>query len=453
MRRQLAVLVAATTSLVLIAFLIPLGYLVQQVAADRAVNAATREAEGLAPVVATVDRDVLELTLQQVANDDAEDYPLSVFLPDGTVLGEPAERSPAVDLAAAGTSLVVDTGSGREVLVAVQGLRAGTAVVRGFVPNQAMREGVDRAWAILVALGLALLALSIVVADRLARTLVRPMRELADVSHRLGEGDLQARVRPAGPPELQAVGHGVNHLAGRIGELLICEREAVADLSHRLRTPLTALRLDAESLSDPADSARVTSDVDALTRTVDDVINEARRPVREGVSARCDAAKVVTERLHFWSALADEEGREVTSRLAPGPLPVRTSEQDLSTMLDALLGNVFAHTPAGTAFCVELASSDSRYRHVHGHGESHGPEHVTLIVSDQGSGFDGSDPFARGNSGTSSTGLGLDIVRRTADASGGSVSVGPGPGGRIMVLMGSVGRAGRQSDHRPIRRG
>lgn len=420
MRRQLAILVAATTSLVLIAFVVPLGYLLQQVAADRAVNAATREAEGLAPVVATVDRKVLELTLAQVAGDDAEDYPLTVFLPDGTVLGEPAERSASVDVAAGGKSLVVDTGHGREVLVAVQGLRSGTAVVRGFVPDAAMHRGVYRAWAILGALGMALLALSILVADRLARSLVHPMRELAEVSHRLGSGDLAARTRPGGPEELRSVGHALNSLAGRIGELLASERETVADLSHRLRTPLTALRLDAESLDDPAESARVSEDLDSLTRTVDEVIHEARRPVREGVRAQCDAAAVVAERLHFWSVLAEEEGREVTARVAPGPAPVRLSEPDLSTALDALLGNVFAHTPSGTPFTVQLESK---------------ADQVVVTVSDGGPGFADIVPFDRGHSGAGSTGLGLDIVRRTAEASGGGVQVEPGQGARVVIRM------------------
>src|SRR5699024_10064062 len=55
MRRQLTVLVVATMSLVLIAFVVPLGYLLRQVAADRAVGGATRQAQSLAPLVATVD--------------------------------------------------------------------------------------------------------------------------------------------------------------------------------------------------------------------------------------------------------------------------------------------------------------------------------------------------------------------------------------------------------------
>lgn len=427
MRNRLAVLVFATTSLVLIAFLVPLGYLVQQVAADRAINAATREAEGLAPVVATVERDVLRLTLAQVGADDAEDYPLTVFLPDGTVMGAKAERSKAVELAARGRSVVVDSGDGREVLVAVQGVDEGTAVVRSLVPADALHQGVVRAWAILGMLGIVLLALSVVVADRLARALVRPMHELADVSHRLSAGDLDARVHPSGPAELRDVGRAINHLAGRIKELLTLEREGVADLSHRLRTPLTALRLDAEMLADPSESARLTADIDALTATVDRVIDEARRPMREGVGAGCDAAHVIRERLAFWSVLAEEEGRAVDTAVAAGPIMVAVNESDMAAAIDALLGNVFSHTASGTDFWVGLDRTDGEVR---------------LTVADAGPGFTGEDPFGRGSSASASTGLGLNIVRCTAEASGGHVETAPPDrfetGATIVVVLGAI---------------
>lgn len=427
MRRQLAVLVVATTSLVLIAFLVPLGYLVRQVAADRAVNAATQEAEGLAPVVATVDRQILRLTMAQVAQDDPGHYPLTVFLPDDTVLGAAAPRTAAVELAARGRSIVVDTGEGIEIVIAVQGMEGGTAVVRSFVAESALWQGVVRAWSILVVLGLVLLALSVLVADRLAHALVQPMSDLADVSHRLASGDLDARVRPSGPVELTVVGQAVNHLAGRIGELLTSERESVADLAHRLRTPLTALRLEGDALKDPAEAASVSARVDSLTRAVNAVIHEARRPVREGVGADCDVAAVVRERLNFWSALAEEEGRDVSTDVATGRIPVRVSEPDLSAALDALLGNVFAHTPPGTPFAVKLRQS--------------GPGIATLTVSDEGPGFDVSDPFERGHSAADSTGLGLDIIRRTAEATGGYVSVesatASSAGARIILVLGS----------------
>lgn len=426
MRRRLAVLVVATTSLVLVAFLVPLGYLVRQVAADRAVSAATHEAEQVAQVVARADRGSLRRVVDGVVQDGAE-YPLTVFLPDGEQVGASASRSSAVARAARGSSLVAATGGGREVLVAVQGVDGGTAVVRVFVPDEALHDGVLRAWTILAVLGLALLGLGVLVADRLARALVQPLQDLAEVSRRLGAGDLEARVRPDGPPELRRVGRSVNHLAGRITELLAHEREGVADLSHRLRTPLTALRLDAEAVSDPEVAARLNEDMDALTRTVDEVIDEARRPVREGVRSGCDAANVVRERAAYWSALAEEEGRDMVADVPDDPVPIRVGEADLTAALDALLGNVFAHTPGGTPFAVRLRRA--------------GEHEVTVTVADDGPGFGTRDPVSRGSSGRS-TGLGLDIVRRTVEAAGGRLRTSTGGtdyrGATVVLSLGTA---------------
>ena len=84
------------------------------------------------------------------------------------------------------------------------------------------------------------------------------------------------------------------------------------------------------------------------------MISEARRPVREGLGAGCDATAVVGERVHFWSVLAEEEGRAAHRRTGPRPLPVRVAAADLGAAVDALLGNVFSHTPEGTAFGVAV---------------------------------------------------------------------------------------------------
>ena len=82
----------------------------------------------------------------------------------------------------------------------------------------------------------------------------------------------------------------------------------LADLSHRLRTPLTALRLDAEALRDPDEAARIAAGrVDALERAVTAVIQQARAAGGTGDAAGCDAAAVVGERLAFWSVLAEEQ--------------------------------------------------------------------------------------------------------------------------------------------------
>ena len=137
------------------------------------------------------------------------------------------------------------------------------------------------------------------------------------------------------------------------------EREAVADLSHRLRTPVTALRLDVESLPHGPDRDRLTADVDEMTRQIDVLIREARRPVREGVEARSDACAIVRERVEFWQALAEDQGRRVGLSLPDRPCQVRAGAADLEAALDALLGNVIAHTPEGTAMDVDRDDTGS----------------------------------------------------------------------------------------------
>ena len=73
----------------------------------------------------------------------------------------------------------------------------------------------------------------------------------AETAQQLSVGDTTARAPTDGPREVAEVGMALNRLADRIDELIAEERETVADLSHRLRTPLTTLRLDAEALRDP----------------------------------------------------------------------------------------------------------------------------------------------------------------------------------------------------------
>jgi signal transduction histidine kinase len=423
MRLRLVALVAATTSLVLVAFLVPLALLVRTTAADRAVSGALVEMQALAPLVSTVDAETLGLTVAR--SNAANRHQVTVFLPDGAVIGAPAPRSTAVTLAArTNRSLSAQAPGGREVIVVVAGLSQGTAVIRTFVSDAEMRRGVGRSWLVLGLLGLGLLIVSVAVAYQLARQLTRPLTAAAEVAHRLARGDLAARAEVAGPPEVRQVSAGLNVLAGRIDELLAGEREMVADLSHRLRTPLTALRIDAESMPDPADRQRLGADVDAVERTVNAVIQEVRRPVRHDLAAPCVANEVVAERVQFWSALASDEGRPIRVDLAAHPLWVRASRDDLAACMDALLGNVFAHTPEGCGMFIGLAGRP-------GGG-------ATLVVADNGPGLPDPRSLRRGHSGSGSTGLGLDIVRRVAEKSGGSVALGraPGAGAAITVTLG-----------------
>jgi signal transduction histidine kinase len=421
-RAQLAVLVAVTTSVVLLAFLVPLGLLLRSQAEEQAVSTATLRAQSLAAAVA-LDPDAAADQIGLPTSDDV----VSVFLPDGRVLGDPATRTPSVELAARGRAFTAEWEDGVEVLVPVQGLPGGAAVVRSYVPGPVLHEGVTRTLAVLGVLGLALVGASLVLADRLGRRLVGSVTSLAGTADRLARGDLSARADPGGARELRRVGEELNRLAGRIAELLAAEREDVADLAHRLRTPLTALRLDVESLRDPHERDRVAGDVDALGRLVDEVIRTARRPVREGVRPLADLVEVAAERGGFWAVLAEETGRPFELRLPDRAVPVRAAREDVAAALDALLENVFAHTPEPAAARVEVVPRSG------GGG--------LVAVDDAGPGLPARVPARRGVSAGGSTGLGLDIARRTAEASGGGLRLTTGSlgGARVELEFGAPG--------------
>jgi signal transduction histidine kinase len=417
MRRQLAVLVAAITALVVIAFLVPLALLVRELAEDRAVRAGTQDAQNTALLVGVLGPGARLETAVDLSNQRSSRR-TTIFLSDGSVIGAPARRSGSVDRAEAGLASSAETAAGYEILQPVA-TPEGRQVVRVLVPEEELRSGVQQAWLLLAGLGVALLLVAIAVADQLARRVTRPLGDLTQATHRLGEGDLQVRVDPHGPPEVTELAGVVNRLANRIQNLLAAEREQVADLSHRLRTPITALRLDTEGLRDAEESRRLSADVDALERAVDDVIVQARRPIEEHQTA--DAVDVVRSRVSFWSALAEDQGRVLHLNTPDAPAMVAVSAPDLAAALDALVENALSYTPEGVGIYVWLETRP-------GGG-------AVLAVEDEGPGFDVGQSPARGQSSEGSTGLGLDIARRTAEASGGRMSIGSRRGGGASVQI------------------
>jgi signal transduction histidine kinase len=429
-RPRLALTAAAVTSMIVIAFCIPLARLISVVATNRALDAAKLESRSLAGALSAVTDPGIIRQLVQQAN-AGNPRPTTVYLQDNTVLGAAIPTDAEVELARQGRSFTAaGPRGGRDILVGIVEPGVGARVVRVRVAGSLLNRGVHRAWTIIVAIGALVVLIAVILADRLGQSIVAPMGELLSVTRRLQGGELQARVEPAGPPEVEEVGVAVNDLADRIGDLLAAEREAAADLSHQLRTPLTVLRLDAEGLESPVDRMRIASDIDQLEQVVTRVIHESRdgdhRGARPG-QGRSDLGRAVANRLTFWSVLAEDQGRQVTSTVPGGSQPIGVASADLDVCIDALLNNVFTHTPAGSAFSVEVAPSYNR--------------RWSLVIRDSGPGLPGDSLPLRGTSGGSGTGLGLDIVRRTAEASGGSVTAGRSfeGGARIEVTFGPPG--------------
>ncbi|MEV4328924.1 HAMP domain-containing sensor histidine kinase, partial [Microbispora rosea] len=315
---------------------------------------------------------------------------LAVHLPGGRTVGR--SRVTAADVArAAESARTVPVRKGYVLLrpVALGGGR--WAVIEAYAPEADARKGVSTSWAVLTGVAVTLVVGSVVVADRLGARVVRAARRLGQAAAALGAGDLTVRIVPDGPPELVAAGRAFNAMADQVAALLAAERELAADLSHRLRTPLTALRLNLGGTGPEAEQRRLA--IDRLERAVDEIIEASRRPSR-AVPARCDAALVLRERLAFWSALAEDQARPWQLVGAEEPSPVPVAAADLGAVVDALLGNVFRHTPQGTAFRVTL---------------HRGSGMVGILVADAGPGIpDPEKALRRGNSGAGSTGLGLD---------------------------------------------
>ncbi len=411
MRRQLALVALATTSLVVLALLVPLARAVSTIPRDRATSQAQLTAQSLVQSIAAV-HDPARLSQLIRQTSDLLNRTVSVVMPDGTMLGEPFARSVAFERARSGVALTARTDSGVEVLTPTV-LGDGMAVVRVTVTDSVLQRGVHTAWAILAGLGAILVALAVAVSDRLARSIVAPITSLASTTRALEQGDLSARVVPEGPVEVQEVGHTLNLLAVRIGELIAIEREAIADLSHRLRTPITALRLDAEGLRDPDEARRVVADVDELTKAVDHLIRTARAPTWQA-AASCDLVEVVHERTEFWRVLAEDQGRNLTVQSVTGTAWVAISAESLRAAVDVLIENVFAHTDEGTPFRVSVVRMRDR---------------VGLQIDDAGPGMDRAVEH-RGASGSGSTGLGLSIARSTAERALGTLTlIAPGEGG------------------------
>ena len=201
------------------------------------------------------------------------------------------------------------------------------------------------------------------------------------------------------------------------------------------------LRLDAEAL-DPDDTQigefsaaeldrrrgirRIRQAIVTLEGEVDQLINTTRQAVAAQVAATPRTAFATPAR---WSGTGWSSGRRWpatrtgttgwSARTLRIPVPVARAE--LAAALDAVLGNVFRYTPQGTAFEVGISRRDGW---------------VALRVDDAGPGIpDPEKALQRGQSDQGSTGLGLDIARRAAQAAGGSVSLDRAAMGGASVVM------------------
>ncbi len=310
---------------------------------------------------------------------------------------------------------------------------AGAATVEVFVPDPAPGSAALGLGALLLAIGAAAAGVGAVVAARRMRPVLADLADLTAGVDAIGHEDPPSTTGAMHVPETAALAAALAAATTRFAEARSLERKIAADLSHRLRTPLTALVLDASAIGDGPAAERVRKTIASLDSDVDSLIRGA--PATDG-QAHCDVVEVVQRRMAVWSALAQLRHRPCVLRTVESPAPVALDESDLAAVVDALLGNVFRYTPDGTACAVAVV------RHA---------GWISIVVDDAGPGVTHpARALRRGTSMAGGTGLGLDIARDAVEATGGTIHVERAAlgGARIRLRFAEAG-ASHDDAHEP----
>jgi signal transduction histidine kinase len=423
LRSRIILLATGLTALVLVLFAVPLAIALKQSASDRVIRESEYVTQGVADYLSTNTYTTTQTKQYVERVNSRTDTSVAVLLPDGQTIGAklPSDVPKAPggdpdhdgdrdgdhdDLGKVTAPRVQRAADGW--IVDIQSSNAsGRALVRGYVGDAAVDREVAQRWAIVGGAAIALLAIAALGAEIVSRRLTRPLVATAATASELSAGRLDARAPVSGAHEIAEVATALNQLADRIEELLESERETIADLSHRLRTPMTAIRLDVEALPESERATELARHVAVLERTLTEVIRHARLPQQERSARSCDAREVLLDRVAFWTPLAEDQDREVVVEEPGVPVLVGCTADELSSALDALIENVIAHTPEGSAFGVSLvATSDGGQIDVTDHGPG-----IPLGAT------------RRGRSDRGSSGLGLDIARNCAESTGGHLDI------------------------------
>jgi signal transduction histidine kinase len=299
--------------------------------------------------------------------------------------------------------------------------------VRVSYPTSTLDARVSSMWLRLAALSAVVLVTVAAVGLLLARSVTRPVRRLQAVAGQLAGGDLGARVQlDGGAPELRDLADTFNRTADRLAQLVTAQKRFVADASHQLRTPLTALRLRLETLSPEVTPGALPkleaalAETQRLARLVESLLVLARSdaaPARAAV----DLGAVVAQRGDAGAARPRDRDVAITVDGPATPTWVGAVAGALDQILDNLMANALDVAPAGTTVAVRVVPRDDAVElHVIDRGpgmapdvRAHAFERFWRPAGATGQGF----------------GLGLAIVGELVTACGGEASLEPGPGG------------------------
>jgi signal transduction histidine kinase len=316
---------------------------------------------------------------------------------------------------------------------AVPVLRQGSAIgaVRITQSVAAVQHAVQSTVAKLALVAGTVLLLGLLAGGVIARQVALPLRRLEVAARRVAGGDLSARAVVEGSSEQRSLSASFNEMAHRVQRLIGAQREFVADASHQLRTPLTALRLRLEEARAAGAGAGVaaeldagTAEVDRLAAIVDELLVLSRAEDRQLQGERVDLPDAVRRAMERWHAAA--EAREIALRpVGEGSGTAWCARADLDRALDVLIENALRYSPAGGE--VTIAGGDGRIE-VRDRGPGLAPGEEQLV-------FERFHRGRAGRQGPAGTGLGLAIARTLARAWHGDARLGNRAGGGAVAVL------------------
>jgi signal transduction histidine kinase len=299
----------------------------------------------------------------------------------------------------------------------------------------AVNRAVRRSWGALALLGLLVLGLAAAVGALVARRVARPVSRLERAAEQVAAGDLSITATVDGTREQRSLARSFNEMTARLAKLLRSHQDFVADASHQLRTPLTALRLrleEADAALDGGDPATAreelraaTGEAHRLTRIVEELLILTRAPGMRPPAEAVDLGTAAHEAVERWAPAAATRGIELTA-VPRAPGQVQAARGDVDRVLDALIENALAYSPAGTA--VAVVAKDA-----------------AIHVDDEGPGLEQGEAeavferFRRGRAGRATpggSGLGLAIARELAGRWNATVTLAPRTTGGTRATIG-----------------
>jgi signal transduction histidine kinase len=246
----------------------------------------------------------------------------------------------------------------------------------------------------------------------MSRWLARPVEELAEAAGRLGAGDPRPLGRRYGAADLDQLVDGLDSSARRLSSLLAADRELAVDVSHQLRTPLTALSMRLEemiaSAEDPAVVREEGSAALAQAERLADVVSQLLSPARRAPSAALTGVDdIIDQQVIEWEP-AFRRARRRLAVIGVRGLYAHVTPGGLAQVIATLLDNALMHG-GGMVTIQTSESAKSVVIEVRDEGRGVPPELVSRI-------------FERSVSGRpEGTGLGLALARTMAAADGGRV--------------------------------